>query len=93
MPVNSILICCAVLTVDATVPLKVTGEEDEDEDSENRWGGDEEDDENTLFDMDEFVLQESTGYMLPALRFLAIFHTVISLLCVVGYYCLKVSSD
>lgn len=76
------------------MPFKVTGEDEEDEeDSENRWGGEEEDDENTLFDMDEFVLQESTGYMLPALRFLAIFHTVISLLCVVGYYCLKVSSD
>lgn len=41
--------------------------------------------------MDEFVLQESSGYMLPTLRFLAIFHTVISLLCLVGYYCLKVS--
>uniref|UniRef100_A0A3B5AHK0 Ryanodine receptor 3 n=1 Tax=Stegastes partitus TaxID=144197 RepID=A0A3B5AHK0_9TELE len=55
------------------------------------WGGgDEEDDENTLFDMDEFVLQESTGYMLPTLRFLAVFHTVISLVCLVGYYCLKV---
>ncbi|XP_075893569.1 ryanodine receptor 3 isoform X4 [Nelusetta ayraudi] len=69
---------------------KVTGEEDEDEDgdSENSWGDD--DDENTLFDMDEFVLQESTGYMLPTLRFLAVFHTVISLLCMVGYYCLKV---
>lgn len=40
--------------------------------------------------MDEFVLQESTGYMLPALRFLAKFHTVISLVCLVGYYCLKV---
>uniref|UniRef100_A0A665TL55 Ryanodine receptor 3 n=1 Tax=Echeneis naucrates TaxID=173247 RepID=A0A665TL55_ECHNA len=53
------------------------------------WGG-EEDDEDTLFDMDEFVLQESTGYMLPTLRFLAVFHTVISLLCLVGYYCLKV---
>uniref|UniRef100_A0A3P8SE98 Ryanodine receptor 3 n=1 Tax=Amphiprion percula TaxID=161767 RepID=A0A3P8SE98_AMPPE len=48
------------------------------------------DDEDTLFDMDEFVLQESTGYMLPTLRFLAIFHTVISLVCLVGYYCLKV---
>uniref|UniRef100_A0AAQ5Z2K5 Ryanodine receptor 3 n=1 Tax=Amphiprion ocellaris TaxID=80972 RepID=A0AAQ5Z2K5_AMPOC len=57
----------------------------------NTWGGgDEEDDENTLFDMDEFVLQESTGYMLPTLRFLAVFHTVISLVCLVGYYCLKV---
>lgn len=41
--------------------------------------------------MDEFVLQESTGYMLPTLRFLAVFHTIISLLCLVGYYCLKVS--
>lgn len=40
--------------------------------------------------MDEFVLQESTGYMLPTLRFLAVFHTIISLLCLVGYYCLKV---
>uniref|UniRef100_A0A8C4NPW6 Ryanodine receptor 3 n=1 Tax=Dicentrarchus labrax TaxID=13489 RepID=A0A8C4NPW6_DICLA len=49
-----------------------------------------EDDENTLFDMDEFVLQESTGYMLPTLRFLAVFHTVISLVCLFGYYCLKV---
>ncbi|KAF7664024.1 hypothetical protein LDENG_00191980 [Lucifuga dentata] len=69
---------------------KVTAEADEEEDDVNRWGGDEEDDEDTLFDMDEFVLQESTGYMLPTLRFLAIFHTVISLLCLVGYYCLKV---
>ncbi|TMS12225.1 Ryanodine receptor 3 [Larimichthys crocea] len=69
---------------------KVTGENEEETDDENRWGGDEEDDVNTLFDMDEFVLQESTGYMLPTLRFLAIFHTVISLLCLFGYYCLKV---
>ncbi|XP_077366254.1 ryanodine receptor 3 [Festucalex cinctus] len=64
---------------------KVTAEEEGDD--ENQW---EEDDEDTLFDMDEFVLQESTGYMLPTLRFLAIFHTVISLVCLVGYYCLKV---
>uniref|UniRef100_A0A669D3V1 Ryanodine receptor 3 n=1 Tax=Oreochromis niloticus TaxID=8128 RepID=A0A669D3V1_ORENI len=69
---------------------KVTGETDEETEGENRWGADEEDDEDTLFDMDEFVLQESTGYMLPTLRFLAIFHTVISLVCLVGYYCLKV---
>ncbi|XP_049611963.1 ryanodine receptor 3 isoform X1 [Syngnathus scovelli] len=64
---------------------KVTAEEEGDD--ENHW---EKDDEDTLFDMDEFVLQESTGYMLPTLRFLAIFHTVISLVCLVGYYCLKV---
>uniref|UniRef100_A0A1A8S9E4 Ryanodine receptor 3 n=1 Tax=Nothobranchius rachovii TaxID=451742 RepID=A0A1A8S9E4_9TELE len=70
---------------------KVTGETEEEVDEDDRWEGDEEDDgENTLFDMDEFVLQESTGYMLPTLRFLAVFHTVISLLCLVGYYYLKV---
>lgn len=41
--------------------------------------------------MEFYVLQESTGYMAPTLTFLAVLHTVISLLCVVGYYCLKVS--
>lgn len=66
--------------------------DDEDGDDGNRWGAEDEDDEDTFFDMDEFVLQESTGYMLPTLRFLAIFHTVISLLCVLGYYCLKVGA-
>ncbi|XP_020570403.2 ryanodine receptor 3 isoform X4 [Oryzias latipes] len=68
---------------------KVTEEIVEEEEDENPWSEDE-GDENTLFDMDEFVLQESTGYMQPALRFLAVFHTVISLLCLFGYYCLKV---
>ncbi|TRY83564.1 hypothetical protein DNTS_016272, partial [Danionella cerebrum] len=37
-----------------------------------------------------FVLQESSGYMAPALLFLAIIHTLISFLCVLGYYYLKV---
>uniref|UniRef100_A0A667YZJ8 Ryanodine receptor 3 n=1 Tax=Myripristis murdjan TaxID=586833 RepID=A0A667YZJ8_9TELE len=70
---------------------KVTGEAEEEEDDDDPWGSSEdEDDEDTLFDMDEFVLQESTGYMAPTLRFLAIFHTVISFLCLVGYYYLKV---
>ncbi|XP_061668950.1 ryanodine receptor 3 [Syngnathoides biaculeatus] len=64
---------------------KVTAEAEGDD--EKHWGAD---DEDTLFDMDEFVLQESSGYMLPTLRFLAVFHTVISLVCLVGYYCLKV---
>ncbi|XP_037606363.1 ryanodine receptor 3 isoform X5 [Sebastes umbrosus] len=67
---------------------KVTLEAEIDE--EKTWDGEEDDDENTFFDMDEFVLQESTGYMLPTLRFLAVFHTVISLVCLFGYYCLKV---
>uniref|UniRef100_A0A671X2K8 Ryanodine receptor 3 n=1 Tax=Sparus aurata TaxID=8175 RepID=A0A671X2K8_SPAAU len=47
----------------------------------------EEEDEGAL---EYFVLQESTGYMAPALRCLAILHTIISFLCVVGYYYLKV---
>ncbi|KAK1889355.1 Ryanodine receptor 3, partial [Dissostichus eleginoides] len=34
--------------------------------------------------------EESTGYMLPTLRFLAVFHTVISLVCLFGYCFLKV---
>ncbi|XP_072481376.1 ryanodine receptor 3 isoform X5 [Notamacropus eugenii] len=34
--------------------------------------------------------KESTGYMAPTLRALAIIHTIISFVCVVGYYCLKV---
>uniref|UniRef100_A0A8C7MA18 Ryanodine receptor 3 n=1 Tax=Oncorhynchus kisutch TaxID=8019 RepID=A0A8C7MA18_ONCKI len=42
-------------------------------------------------DEDEyFVLEESTGYMAPILCFLAVFHTALSILCLVGYYFLKV---
>uniref|UniRef100_A0A8C3B4F7 Ryanodine receptor 3 n=1 Tax=Cyclopterus lumpus TaxID=8103 RepID=A0A8C3B4F7_CYCLU len=69
---------------------KVTGEAGEEVDEEKTWDGEEDDGMNTFFDMDEFVLHESSGYMLPTLRFLAVFHTVISLVCVFGYYCLKV---
>nr|XP_032804165.1 ryanodine receptor 2-like isoform X12 [Petromyzon marinus] len=47
----------------------------------------EEEDEDALV---HFVLEESTGYMEPALRMLAIVHTLISFLCIIGYYCLKV---
>ncbi|KAK5854224.1 hypothetical protein PBY51_015313 [Eleginops maclovinus] len=39
---------------------------------------------------DYFVLEESSGYMEPALRFLAVAHTIISFCCIIGYYCLKV---
>ncbi|CAL8286331.1 unnamed protein product [Lota lota] len=67
---------------------KVTGDEADEVDPWNGGGKvGEEEDEGA---MEYFVLQESTGYMAPALRFLAILHTVISFLCVVGYYCLKV---
>ncbi|XP_006872072.1 PREDICTED: ryanodine receptor 2 [Chrysochloris asiatica] len=37
-----------------------------------------------------YVLEESSGYMEPMLRILAILHTVISFFCIIGYYCLKV---
>lgn len=37
-----------------------------------------------------FVLEETSGYMEPMLRILAILHTVISFFCIIGYYCLKV---
>nr|XP_061843137.1 ryanodine receptor 3-like [Nerophis lumbriciformis] len=69
---------------------KVTEDAEDEGDEENSWGAKDKDDEDTFFDMDEFVLQESTGYMLPTLRFLAVFHTIISLVCLVGYHCLKV---
>ncbi|KAK2879234.1 hypothetical protein Q8A67_020025 [Cirrhinus molitorella] len=64
---------------------KVTGEDSDDLDPWTRR--EEEEDEGV---MEYFVLQESTGYMAPTLRFLAVMHTVISFLCVLGYYYLKV---
>ncbi|XP_068608169.1 ryanodine receptor 3-like [Brachionichthys hirsutus] len=67
---------------------KVTGDYSDDEDPWNgRSRSGEEDDEGAL---EYFILQESTGYMAPTLRCLAILHTIISFLCVVGYYYLKV---
>ncbi|KAJ7989095.1 hypothetical protein DPEC_G00315980 [Dallia pectoralis] len=67
---------------------KVTGDDGDDPDPWNgSRGTDEEEDDGGV---EYFVLQESTGYMAPTLRFLAVLHTIISFLCVVGYYCLKV---
>lgn len=67
---------------------QVTGDYSDDEDPWNGRGrAGEEEDEGAL---EYFVLQESTGYMAPTLRCLAILHTIISFLCVVGYYYLKV---
>ncbi len=70
----------------------MTGEFDYEEEEEGSWGDEEEeveDDEG----MEYFILQESTGYMAPTLTFMAVLHTILSLLCVVGYYCLKVYPD
>nr|XP_057946113.1 ryanodine receptor 3-like isoform X1 [Doryrhamphus excisus] len=69
---------------------KVTGDNTDDDDPWNgrgRTGQEEEEEEGSL---EYFILQESTGYMAPTLRCLAILHTIISFLCVVGYYYLKV---
>uniref|UniRef100_A0A3B5KSP6 Uncharacterized protein n=1 Tax=Xiphophorus couchianus TaxID=32473 RepID=A0A3B5KSP6_9TELE len=43
-----------------------------------------------LYSSLRFVLEESSGYMEPMLRILAVLHTVISFFCIIGYYCLKV---
>ncbi|XP_064847730.1 ryanodine receptor 3-like [Oncorhynchus masou masou] len=64
---------------------KVTAAEDDEDDS---WtSSDDDDDEGGE---EYFVLEESTGYMAPILCFLAVFHTALSILCLVGYYFLKV---
>lgn len=49
--------------------------------------GEEDDEEGPLY----YFLEESTGYMEPAMAFFGILHTVISFLCIIGYNCLKVS--
>ncbi|XP_009582578.1 PREDICTED: ryanodine receptor 3-like, partial [Fulmarus glacialis] len=68
---------------------KVTEEPlDEVEEDSNLWNSFDEDEEEE--GMVFFVLEESTGYMAPALRALAVIHTIISFVCVIGYYCLKV---
>ncbi|XP_076834094.1 ryanodine receptor 3 isoform X4 [Brachyhypopomus gauderio] len=64
---------------------KVTGDESEEVDP---WTGRADEEEEGV--VEYFVLQESTGYMAPTLRFLAVLHTIISCLCVLGYYYLKV---
>ncbi|XP_054825893.1 ryanodine receptor 3 [Eublepharis macularius] len=68
---------------------KVTEEPFEEiEEESDLWHSldEDEDEEGVVF----FVLQESTGYMAPTLRALAVVHTIISFVCVVGYCCLKV---
>uniref|UniRef100_A0A8D0HWE0 Ryanodine receptor 3 n=1 Tax=Sphenodon punctatus TaxID=8508 RepID=A0A8D0HWE0_SPHPU len=67
---------------------KVTEEPSEEMEDTDLWNSfdEEEEEEGVVF----YVLQESTGYMAPALRALAVIHTIISFVCVVGYYCLKV---
>lgn len=46
-------------------------------------------DENMVY----YFLEESTGYMEPALRCLSLLHTLVAFLCIIGYNCLKVGGD
>lgn len=62
------------------------GSGDESDGSGLNEGGDEEDEDVPIY----FYLEESTGYMQPTLAFLAMLHTVISFICIIGYNCLKV---
>lgn len=52
----------------------------------NEGGGEDEEEEVLLY----YYLEESTGYMQPTLAFLAMLHTIISFICIIGYNCLKV---
>ncbi|XP_042194266.1 ryanodine receptor 3 isoform X3 [Callorhinchus milii] len=63
-------------------------DDNNDEEESNIWSNI--DDEGDEEDEEYFVLQESTGYMAPTLCFLAIIHTIISFVCIIGYYILKV---
>ncbi|TMS07121.1 Ryanodine receptor 1 [Larimichthys crocea] len=49
-------------------------------------GGEDVDEEGPMY----YFLEESTGYMEPAMAFFGIVHTIISVLCIIGYNCLKV---
>nr|KAF6411638.1 ryanodine receptor 1 [Rousettus aegyptiacus] len=56
------------------------------------WGSgvgeeaEDDEDENMVY----YFLEESTGYMEPALRCLSLLHTLVAFLCIIGYNCLKV---
>ncbi|KAI1903502.1 hypothetical protein AGOR_G00027850 [Albula goreensis] len=62
-----------------------SGEEPEGSGTEDGGGGDD-DEEGPVY----YFLEESTGYMQPTLSFLAILHTVIAFICIIGYNCLKI---
>jgi len=38
-------------------------------------------------------LEENSGYMKMILHVLAVLHTLISVCCIIGYYCLKVCAS
>lgn len=69
-----------------SAPQVASSPEEEETAPASRQAGD--DGDGTVY----FVLEESSGYMEPSLRFLAVAHTIISFFCIIGYYCLKVAA-
>lgn len=63
-----------------------SGEQMDSSGAEDIGGDDDDDEEGPVY----YFLEESTGYMQPTLSFLAILHTIISFICIIGYNCLKV---
>ncbi|TSL75312.1 Ryanodine receptor 2 [Bagarius yarrelli] len=63
-----------------------SGGEPEGSGMEDNGNGEDDDEEGPLY----YFLEESTGYMEPAMAFFGILHTIISFLCIIGYNCLKV---
>lgn len=62
------------------------GGDDDGGDGSGNGNGDEDDEDSVVY----YFLEESTGYMQPALQFLSIVHTLVAFLCIIGYNCLKI---
>uniref|UniRef100_A0A670ZXD0 Ryanodine receptor 1 n=1 Tax=Pseudonaja textilis TaxID=8673 RepID=A0A670ZXD0_PSETE len=62
------------------------GGDDNGGNGDGNGNGDEDEEDSVVY----FFLEESTGYMQPALQFLSIIHTLVAFLCIIGYNCLKV---
>ncbi|XP_026545987.1 ryanodine receptor 1-like isoform X1 [Notechis scutatus] len=62
------------------------GGDDNGGNGDGNGNGDEDEEDSVVY----FFLEESTGYMQPALQFLSIVHTLVAFLCIIGYNCLKV---
>ncbi|ETE62254.1 Ryanodine receptor 1, partial [Ophiophagus hannah] len=62
------------------------GGDDNGGNGDSNGNGDEDEEDSVVY----FFLEESTGYMQPALQFLSIVHTLVAFLCIIGYNCLKV---
>ncbi|XP_031141122.1 ryanodine receptor 1b isoform X1 [Sander lucioperca] len=63
-----------------------SGAEEDGSGLDEEGGGEDDEEEGPMY----YFLEESTGYMTPAMAFFGIIHTIISFLCIIGYNCLKV---